>query len=330
MELRRGSEAIKASAEAAKSRGGNFRPFVPSIYWKDSDEHRSKYILVLNRIEEIPVVNTISFIPVPDSPVGEMVIARTDPYIGESVDPLENDWEGQVQESNIMVAVELEPILEDVNGRQRPRGFEVATVEFSRRVRDENDELTDETEDVVAPAIGVIVQRPTNFGNVLTSYDESESEINRTPIKVTRQSTQPVTFQIQGYPDQKVDLTNLLEYVDGIGYLREEMEDLIETISTLEDPFDAANAIGTIMLNKRIEELADNDRYEEIYNGVTESLDRFGNNKKKESKGKSKPKATRTQRRTKSDDEPVERKESTAKRDPLAEIKARAAAKKAK
>lgn len=329
MELRRGAEAIKASAEAAKGRGGNFRPFVPSIYWKDTDEHRSKYILILNRIDEIPVVNTISFIPVPDSPVGEMVIARTDPYIGESSDPLEKDWDGQVQESNIMVAVELEAMVEDVNGRRRPRGFEVKTVEFSRRVRDDAGELTDETEDVIAPAIGVIVQRPTNFGNVLTAYDESESEINRTPIKVSRQSTQPVTFQIQGYPDQKVDLTNLLEYVDGIGYLREEMDDLIETISEL-DPFDAANAIGTLMLNKRIKELANNDRYQSIYDGVTESLDRFGNNKKKENK--SKPKATRpSQRRSeKTDDEPVERKESTAKKDPLADLKARAAAKKAK
>lgn len=247
MEFRRGAEAISAAAER---KGGSFRPFVPSIYWKDGadkdgNDLRSRYLLILNSVDQIPSVNTIGFISQPDSAVGEMVIARTDPAIGERVDPLERDWNYAVQESNIMVAVELEPLIENVNGRDRPRGFEVKTKDFVRRVRDDKGELTEETEEVVAPAVGVIVQRPTNFGNIIVSFNEQENDIERTPVKITRQPTSPLTFQIQGYPDMNIDLTNLVEYVDGITYLNDEMDELVETISDM-DPYDAANVIGEV------------------------------------------------------------------------------------
>lgn len=356
-DFRRGAAAIKEAAEAAKNRGGgNFRPFVPTIYWKDDDDHRSKYILVLNKVDEIPNIDTISFIPVKngDSTYYETVIARTDAAIGESVDPMVRDWDGYAQESVAMVAVELEPLVEeDEKGRKRPRGFEVKTTEFTRRVRDDDGELTDETEEVVAPVIGVVIQRASNFGSPLVSYDENDAPIHETAIKVTRQSTKPATFQIQGYPDQEVDLTNLLEYVDGITYLNDEMDDLIEAIAEVEDDFEAANVIGNMMLDKRLEELGDEERYQEIYEQITESLDKYGNkNKGKDKKADKKParKAKPSQRRSRRSEPEPEQESQAPETEPegetepeekakpkaaddrkakLAELRAKAAARKA-
>lgn len=355
MDFRRGAEAIKASAEAAKQRGtgGNFRPFAPSIFWRDTDEDRARYLLILNTPDEFPTVNTIGFIPVEDSKVGETVIARNDPAIGEDSDPMLDAFEGaKLTESNILAAVELDPVIETVNGRPRPRGFEVKTKEFSRRVRDEDGELTEETEDVVAPAVGLIMQRPSNFGSLLVAFDESEAPINETPVKISRTgSGNSMSFNIQGYFDQEVDLTNLIDFVDGITYLNDEMDELVEEIDGLE-PLEAAHVIGNFLLDKRLEELADPDRYMELFEGIDDWPDKFGTKSEKktkkttraakpsqrrkktepeveeeasvEEKPAKKTRATRTSRAKKTEEAPAEETSTTGTKSKLDELRARA------
>ena len=329
-DFRRGTEEIKSSVEAAKNRGGSSRPFVPSIYWKDSDEYRSRYLLILNKIEDIPKVDVISFIPVPDSKVGESVIARTDPAIGDSYDPLVEEWDGNAQESNVLVAVELEPIVDSSGPRAKPSGFEVKTSHFTRRVRDDEGKATDETEEVVAPAVGVIVQRPTNFGNILAAFDESEAPIHETPVKITRNETQPVTFQIQGYENLEVDLSNLVEHIDGISYLGDEMDELREAVGDL-DPAEAANLVGNIILDKRLEELADGERYEAIYKTVNKSLDTFGNKKKSKPKSSARPRPSQRRSAPEPPEEksPEEEPSATAKLNALREKAMKSRAKQA-
>jgi hypothetical protein len=307
-DFRRGAEAMAKAKESAKS--GSFRPFAPALFWKGDQDN--KYLLFLNDINSIPTVEMVSFIPVKGKKGDggtftyyEQVIARTDPAIGEAKDPLVDEWDAKPRETCVAVAVELEPLFETVKGRQRPRGFEVKTTTFDRRVRDDEGELTNETEEVEAPVIGFITQSPHNFFNVVSSYDANEAPIEETPVKITRVGGDNSTvYTVDGYPDQEIDLGGLIECVDGISYLGDDLDDLVDQISDLEDA-EAAQVIGAFLLDKRLEELADPDRYDDLFDGVTESLDKFGS-KKKKSKDKDSSKrerpARRSQRRSRSEE----------------------------
>ena len=81
-EIRRGSSAIQEAADSSKG-GGDWRPFVPAIYWKEDKEER--YVLFLNEIEEIPLFDLISFIPTENGFFSE-VVAKTDQFFGEKDD----------------------------------------------------------------------------------------------------------------------------------------------------------------------------------------------------------------------------------------------------
>jgi hypothetical protein len=230
--FRRGAAEIQKANEAAQSGGGDYRPFLPNLYWKDGDQ---KYLLILNPLEDIPMV-----LMHPKVWTGEghpyAVIARTEPGIGEDADPIEDKWDYGPQDLNVCVAVELEPDVEVVRGRPRPVGFKVKTREFSRKVRDDDGEPTDEREEVTAPAIGLIAQSPNNFFNHIASKDATVAPVNEMAICVTRVGGDRNTdYEVDAFDDKDLDLTGLLDYVDGISYLSEEEMEALLTAMEAED-----------------------------------------------------------------------------------------------
>lgn len=282
-EVRRGSAAIQ---EASKSSGGgDWKPFLSAHYWK-GEEGEEKYLLFLNEVEDMPLFDMIQFIP--DSERDKVyyeTVAKTDPFFGEKSDEFEKKWDATPRKTNIAIAVELEPVVEVVNKRRKPRGFEVKTIEFERRILDDDGEATDDTEEVTAPAVGYVAQSPNNFFNQISNYDANEAPITETALKIVRIGKDKTTsYQIVGYDELPIDLTNLVEYVDGISYLGDELDSLIEEMEGLDTAEEQALAIGKRLLNLREEELIDDDRYQELLEGVTESMDKYGNKKKSKKK----------------------------------------------
>jgi hypothetical protein len=331
-EIRRGAAAIQEVVDS-KGEGGPFRKWIPSIFWPEADEER--YLLILNEMDAIPTFEMIGFIKTEQGFTQEAV-AKTDPYLGESTDAFVKEWSAKPRQTSLAVAVELEPVIELVNGRKKPRGFRVKTVEYERTVLDDDGEATDEKIDVTAPAIGVISQSPYNFFNQVASFDATEAPIHLTPVKIKRiGSGTKTTYSVTGYEDQEVDLDNLLEYWEGINYLSDDIESIEGELANLE-PLEFAQFIGTTVLDKRMEELLDDDRYDELFEGVTESMAYKGGKTKKDNKNKAKAKPS--QRKAKalketesdeSEDQP-KAKEKTSSKTRMDELKARAAAKAAK
>ena len=287
-EVRRGSAAIQ---EAAKSSGGGeFKPFLRSIYWgEDGQEH---YLLFLNDIEELPLFDMITYIPTENGFFQETV-AKTSPPLSERKDSFEDEWSYAPSERNIAIAVELEPVVEVTKRggktQRKPRGFEVKTIEYERRIFDDDGEATGETEEVTAPAVGYISQSPNNFFNQVANYDAKDAPITETALKITRIGKDiSTTYQITGYDEMPIDLSNLIGYIDGVSYLSDELDDLIQEIEKLDDK-EAALAIGSRLLAKREAELLDPERYDELLEGVTEPA-KFG---KKKKAAKEDPKKTR-------------------------------------
>lgn len=295
-QFRRGAAEIEKSTQ--RKGGGSLGKFAPSIYWSDKEQ---KYLWFLNSIEDIPRLEMINFIPVKNSEGETMyfasVISRADPCFGDDAikpDPLVDKWDAPVKDSNLFVAVELEPVMEEKRGRQKPVGFTIKLNEFERRVRNDEGELTDKTEEVVAPAYGFIQESASNFGAVLGSHDASEFPIEDWPIKIQRVGSSTDTkYTVTGYEEIDVDFTPFVENITGITYLSDQMDDIVEAIEGM-DPKDAARAVGSILLETRLNELADEERYNRLFDGVSESMDRFGNKKKKKAETKAKPSQRRS------------------------------------
>jgi len=284
-EIRRGSAAIQEAAEGGPSGEGQFRPYLPALFWKEDQQER--YVLFLNEVEDMPLFDMIQFIPEGD--YFQEAVSKTDQFFGERYDAFEKEWDATARKTNIAIAVELEPVVEIVNKRRKPRGFEVKTVEYERTVFDDDGEKTDEKEEVTCPAVGYIAQSPNNFFNQISNYDANEAPVTETALKITRiGKDKSTTYQIVGYDELPIDLSNLIGYVDGISYLGEDLDPLLDEIEKL-TPEEAALAIGKKLLDKREEELIDDDRYQELFDGVTESMDKFGNKKKSKEKTKAEP-----------------------------------------
>ncbi len=290
-QFRRGAAEIEKSTQ--RKSGGSLGKFAPSIYWGDDKE--IKYLHFLNPIDDIPRLDMLNFIPVKNNDGETMyfasTIARSDACFGDDAihpDPLVEEWDAPIKDSNLFVAVELEPVMEEKRGRQKPVGFAIKMVEFERRVRDSKGELTDETETVLSPACGFIQESASNFGAVLGSHDASEFPIEEWPIKIQRLGKSTDTkYTVGGYEDMEVDFAPFIENLEGITYLSDQMEQLLKDVDGL-DPKDAAKVVGGALLEARLNELADADRYEKLANGVTETLDKFGNKKKKGGEKKAK------------------------------------------
>lgn len=262
--FRKGLEAIE---EATNSKGGSkFQPFVPQIKW--SGDKEAKYVLVLTPISECTTCDLHEWIEVGKGQKAngdeykkfEQFIARTDAGIGEDYDDIEQRLGKLPRRRTLGVAVELEPVMETIKGRQRPKGFIVKTETFKR-----------DGDDVEAPVVGILLQASKNFFGWLGSYDNTQAPITETPMQVIRRGTdQDTSYDFMPFPDLKVDFTPLFDGLGEIGYLRDDAEDLAKELGNYEDDFDAASYIGTALLDKRVSELADGDRYKELIDGIAE------------------------------------------------------------
>lgn len=260
---------MQDSQESKGGKGNNPYPaFCPQILWRDDREE--KFVVFLNRPEDIPTVALHTFVPVGEWPSGKTrydeFIDRTDPGVGEDSDDLTDRLGHRAQQRSLAVAVELEATYTTVGGRKRPTGFSVKTETYTRKTEDGG------TEEVEAPLLGLIVQSPRNFFGWVGSFHESTAPIEETPLQVVRRGKDASTaYDFTPFLDQPIDYSNLFDLLENVSYLRGE-----ENLYTGEPGLDAAINIGEAMLNKRLNELADAERYERLVSPITEIEDRFG------------------------------------------------------
>lgn len=284
-DFRRGMAAMQEAQESQRATGSSPYPtFCRPIQWREDREE--KFVVFLNRASDIPTVELHTFVPVGTgtSKAGkaytryEEFISRKDPAIGEDTDDLQDRLGKKPQLRGIAVAVELEPTYSTVNGRKRPTGFQVKTETYNRKSE------SGDVEEVEAPCIGIIEQSPLNFFNWLGSFDESTAPIEDTPLQVTRQGKDANTaYNFVPYMDQKIDYSNLFELVDGVAYLRGELDDIDLSVDDSDDDEATRNlavSIGEKFLSKRLNELADGERYERLVSPIEEIEDRFGGSAK--------------------------------------------------
>jgi len=276
-EPRRGFAAIEEAATIKK--GGNFRPFVPEISWREDNE--KKYILVLTPLSEVITLDVHEWVPVGQGEKAngdtytkyEAFISRKDGSIGEDYDDLEDRLNRKPRTRHIGVAVELEPIFETVKGRQRPKGFTVKTDTYTRKTEDGEEEVTQ-------PVIGLIVQSALLMWSSLGSLDASQGPLSALPIEVTRRGKDRNTrYDFVPFVDAPVDLSAVVDHVDGISYLKENLADVIAAAEAADDEVGAAQGVAMTLLDLRMVELRDKDRYDELVSPIQDLPDRFGSNK---------------------------------------------------
>lgn len=270
-DFRRGTGAITQAQESNK-KGGSFTPFAPTIIWPQHQDE--KYIVFLNPAEEIPTVEYHEWIVTGTRANGkpnyESFLSRKDPAIGESADDIEDRLGQKARLRTIAVAVELEPTFELVKGRQRPTGFRVKTDTYDRKT-------DDGTVEVTYPVVGLVVQSPLNFFGWVGSFNETTAPIEETPLHVVRRGKDKNTaYDFTPYIDQTVDFTPLVEHVSGINYLRDEIEGVVTAIEALDTAEEAAQYIGGLILEKRLDELADPDRYERLIGPIEQLENKWG------------------------------------------------------
>lgn len=274
-QFQRGVAAIQKSMNTSSS--GGFKPFAPEIRWRDDGE--SKFIQIISPAEEIPMVTLHEWIPVGTHAKSgktkyESFMSRKDPGIGENYDDLEDRLGSKPRVRGIGVALELEPVLETVKGRKRPVGFTVQTETFTRR--GENGEET-----VTAPKVGLITQSSHLFWGWVASFEENNAPVVETPLQVTRRGKSTNTmYDFIAFEDKPVDFSNLLENVDGITYLNGMRDEVNASIASSESDLDSAVVVGRSILEHRLEELGDWDRYKELITPIQELNLRFGGTNK--------------------------------------------------
>lgn len=272
--FRRGMAAMQEAQESSAKGNTEFSPFCKQIVWKSDKEE--KFLLFLTKAEDVAIVDLHQFIPTGKrmSKAGksydtyEQFISRTDPSIGEASDDLTDRLEQKANLRGIAVAVELEPVFTRVGGRQRPTGFSVLTETFNKKNED------GELEEVEAPVMGVVVQSPNNFYGWIKTFYESETggNIEDTPLQIVRRGKDTNTaYDFTPFHDQEVDFSNLFEMYENISYLNG-----VDIALGNSPGLDDALLLGQAMLDKRLEELKDKDRYERMVGPITEIENRFG------------------------------------------------------
>jgi hypothetical protein len=146
--------------------------------------------------------------------------------------------------------------------------------------------------------VGVVAQSPINFFNQLQYIDSSEGEINTMPIKVSRVGKKDVSYVFKTYDNIKPDLSDLFEFIGDVSYLGDQAEPLMERLASIEDDTEAASEIGRVLLDLYIDEKADDEGYEELFNEITEPS-RFPEKSSKGTKKAERP-ARQSQRRSRS------------------------------
>jgi hypothetical protein len=290
-EVRKGLAAIREAAER-KGTGGDFTPFCPEIKWRDNDEE--KYILILTDLEDLQEFAIHEWIKVGDQttksgevkPKYEWFISRKDPSIGEKYDDLQ-DRLGQKPTMRFMgVAVEVIPVTEKGRGgKTEIVGFEVATTSYTAKGED------DEEVEVDQPEIGVISLSSANFWGWLGSFQEKHGNVNEIVFSVTRRGKDAnTTYDFVHMKGTPVDLSGLLDTLDGCSYLSQdekydefigEAGEAADAAIALDEDGDLASAmvIADVLLQKRISELSDAERYRGLVAPIEELPAKWGRKK---------------------------------------------------
>lgn len=269
-QYRRGVEAIEQAANSGGS-GGGFSPFAPVIRWTNPDE--KKYILVLTPPDEVGTFDMHEWISVGKGEKAngesftryEDFLARTDPFIGEDFDPIHAEFDIAPKTRCMGVAVELEPVVEDVRGRLRPVSFVVKTATYTRKTDDGEREVTQ-------PVIGLLTQSSYLMWSSIASYEASMGPLAELPLEIIRRGSKKNTkYDFIPYSGIPVDLSPVVEYMDGISYLSESLPDIIASMEAT-DGSDLAQAqvVAEALFNRRLAELADGERYHELIDPLTE------------------------------------------------------------
>lgn len=228
-----------------------------------------KYVLILTPIDEVITAELHTWIPVGETKRGgvtkmryEDFLSRKDPSIGASYDRLQDELDRDPITRSIGVAVELEPTFEVVKGRQRPNGFTVKTREYTRRTEDGDEEQ------VTTANIGLIVQSSNLLWKSLDSLDKTQGPLEDLPIQIIREGMDKTTnYTVIPFP-VPVDLSGVVDNLDGLSYLRSEKDDILAEIDSLDEGEDfdlrSAQVVARRLLDARLTELADEDRYNEL------------------------------------------------------------------
>lgn len=221
--FRRGAEAV---AEAATRSGSG--KFVPNIRF---DAGETKYIQFLTGMDDITTVLMHPLIIIGEREDGgkmyDTFISRRDPALdgASGYDELiERFGESPVNKS-IGIAIELEPKIETVGGRKKVKGYTVGTRQFE----------TKDGEVKEVPAIGLVIQSPSNFFNHLVAHnDQTPIEEVVFAVKRTGKSTDTqYTFIPSGEAiEMGPEVETFFDEFDFDGYLEElaseqRMKDLI-------------------------------------------------------------------------------------------------------
>lgn len=303
-DFRRGVDAIKAAAESSK---GNFSPFTPTITWGEDKEE--KYVLFLTPVDEAPVVLLHRFVEIGEGKRSDdstytkygFYISRKDPGIGEDYDLLEDRNGFTPSERCLGVAVELEPVMKTVSGRQKPKSFKVLTTEYERRIDPDDEESEKET--VTAPVVGIVDQASGNFFGYLVSYNEDEGPVIETPFKVKRRGKDTKTeYDFLPYDEIEVDLSDLVQNVEGISYLSEASEELVEALDGAADDAECGAIIADFILSLRLDELSDKEKYDEEVTPLEDLEPKYGGKKDKKKNKRPERKSQRPSRRAKKEE----------------------------
>lgn len=325
-EYRRGAAAIE---DAASSKGGgNFRSFVPEIFWKEDSE--KKYIAILTPIDEVGEFDLHDFIPIERKKNNgetytayESFLSRKDPFLAEDFDKIEDELGRKSKIRCIGVAVELEPVLEQKKGRMRPTGFSVKTDTFERKTDDGE-------ETVIYPLIGLISQSSKLMWSPLASLDNSQGPLEDLPLEIIRRipggEKSNTSYEFVPFVDIPIDYSGVTEYVDGVSYLGENLEELVAELESIgDDDLKGAQAVAQALFTKRVDELADPDRYEELLGDIDElPAPPWGGGTKPKSTTKASRPVRKTQRTRKAEPTSEETPPSAeTKGDKFARLKAR-------
>lgn len=265
LNYRRGSASIEAAA--TKKGGSGFRRFIPEIQWEDGE---TKYVLVLTDIEEVAEVLLHSFIPVGKGTKSngeeyvryEEFASRKWEPIGEDYDDLEDRLEREPKLRHMGVMVELEPVMEP--GTKRIVSFVTKTETFQRKT--DNGEV-----DVTAPVIGLCTQSAFLMWAPINTKWQRFGDLTQIPLAITRNGKQTNTrYDFDNYNDVPVDLSPVINFIDGINYIdQDDLPDLLQKIEAEGNEVGKAQAVADYLLVKRIDELADPTRYEELVSPLT-------------------------------------------------------------
>lgn len=281
---RRGLGAVE---QAASRKGGSkLRGFAPEIRWREDGE--KKYILVLSSFEDndpnaVVVADLHEFIPVGTGEKAngetytryESFLSRKDPIAGsEDYDDLEDRLGNKPRTRCVGVAVELEPEFEVIKGRKKPVGFTVKTDTFTRNTESGQEE-------VEQPLIGLIIQSAFLVWSPLGSLDESQGPLSELPVEVTRRGKDVNSrYDFVHHPNMNIDLSKLFDNLDGITYISDELSEVKGELVEKGD-IEAAQLVAQILMDKRLTELADKERYEELVGPIDHIEQRFGGGRKK-------------------------------------------------